>query len=1699
MKLFKYIFTLLVIVTTINASAQVYPVQVTVATTPPYYNYLSHYGDQNNHLLIVATLTDFNSPPVNVRLRLSIEGAGYKVQTRQDVPVGSGYTLSPGVPVFIQGDELLPLLSEQNLAVVSGSPNLNNLPEGLTTICVEVVENGTGGAILATQNCSSFLLQLMQPPQPFLPVCNSVVDTASMFQTFQWSQPQNYIPSIGSELNYTFSLYEWIDTTNYNIFQTGQGLVYTTQTTSPIVQVSNFDVAFQSGRKYVWRVRAQLNSNGLPTQMITQNGLSQPCSFYYGKPVSINEALADGLSINLSTQALTTRKGQAVWTVTDATPGQGLSTYSSYIVEYRKKASEGSSIIYPWSIDTVSTLMLPIYQLEPKQTYEVRVAGMSGNYTSDRTPISEFTTPAAREYACGEADLPFMPGNYQPLPILHMGDVVQIGQFPLNVTQATSLGTPGRFSGYGEIPHDFLAGAKVKVRFDNLLIDREYVVREGTANAMTDGAEGWMNNYYLDHAFRDTVGFVTAYGYSGDSTSIFVVVDGDTLTYAFELPYPIVIYGEGNVAYQFWSDGTVVITTWGTTPSNDQLDATKNLFAKFDAVEGSEKLFDKKQYDHLAANYEVIQCAENFNYWVPNTAKGTAGTTQVKATVHVNTVGYTPNNVSFVIKGGYTTVPQTQVNDTTFILTLPARSFDYQVYAMYEEFKIGKLNISSFDAVTRKVRIVPLVSMSGFTAQDIEAGLNNQFKATNTTFEIEIDTLYSSSTFNEQTVFSDPDATLMSKYTDQMRELRSEYVESNDIANDEYLVFVVQGFENASLDGYMVRGKALGFVTQSTLSNANAFISNLSHELGHGIGGLQHTWGEDLTKQGVTNNLMDYSSSNLKTLTRLQWKDVHDATFTLSLFDSEEDAMGLSTVFSSLAGASYCNENISVFKQDFDDISKVVFQSVEGAVFRFSSSTLNNLEGVILCNGLVISVIGDNGQEFERKTSAYKNGDGDLEIPTLIFDNPTKTNPSKKCYKNDGSYVIGYLPTSDDILVEAPKCEEIDKIFIGPTVNISGEIFEEHPEYFKPYIKNCNEGETCVADNFTSISEEFKTDIKNYVLQLSDLNTHYSNTDKTFVTRKSEGSSYERMISLEHQKILNEKLNQLHYLRPNLSVCFIGYETDQPNKVYSAEQLNEVAQYAIDQASIQFPEREYAVFIINMEKDEYHGTYGVEVNECQSFGYAIKSSRTLLDYAITKQELKSFKYIGGEFLKIYTLLKKPYKISNVYERFDGSLATRVIDRLNNSATDVCGLSSIYNGHVLISKNKAAYDSKQNELDVAYMPILEDPYTGIQATSEQEDARIQNIVQIQQELKALEIQFDAESENDLTNPDLWYIDQDLEKSIANVVEHYIDVSRVVFELRKKRGSEYLINVGQYLYGDESSIGTNTYYEFDAVTIILDPLVYGLLDGIGCIPGVDYITDALGVAYATIRGDGDQVLMYSAALVTPFVGAVVYKQGKKLIGLYIKKTAPDVYSIAVKEAGDDLTNWYRVSNEIPVEPVNLTAAKNELNNSSKLSELPNNKRKVMYDAAKGTENELLNAFKSSTGINAVKSTDNALLNQVKSWQGSGDYPGVDDWEIFEIPAGTKLYGGIPGQSEFYSVEKTLIDADFNKVDYWESLQVKAHPQFGYRPKVAEYTLNSPLKVAVAKTLANSQYGAGGGWQVFVDNFVTNVTFVKEITLE
>ena len=114
--------------------------------------------------------------------------------------------------------------------------------------------------------------------------------------------------------------------------------------------------------------------------------------------------------------------------------------------------------------------------------------------------------------------------------------------------------------------------------------------------------------------------------------------------------------------------------------------------------------------------------------------------------------------------------------------------------------------------------------------------------------------------------------------------------------------------------------------------------------------------------------------------------------------------------------------------------------------------------------------------------------------------------------------------------------------------------------------------------------------------------------------------------------------------------------------------------------------------------------------------------------------------------------------------------------------------------------------------------------------------------------------------------------------------------------------------------------------------------------------------------------------------------------------------------------------------------------------------------------------------------------SIVKKASQWQGKGDYPGIDDWHAGKLKKGDVIYGGIPGQSEFYLSKESLNAAGGSKEALWKSVQVKPHDVFGYRSKVQAYEVLEDIDVATSITKANPQWGKGGATQIFVENFET-----------
>jgi RHS repeat-associated protein len=101
----------------------------------------------------------------------------------------------------------------------------------------------------------------------------------------------------------------------------------------------------------------------------------------------------------------------------------------------------------------------------------------------------------------------------------------------------------------------------------------------------------------------------------------------------------------------------------------------------------------------------------------------------------------------------------------------------------------------------------------------------------------------------------------------------------------------------------------------------------------------------------------------------------------------------------------------------------------------------------------------------------------------------------------------------------------------------------------------------------------------------------------------------------------------------------------------------------------------------------------------------------------------------------------------------------------------------------------------------------------------------------------------------------------------------------------------------------------------------------------------------------------------------------------------------------------------------------------------------------------------------------------------WQSSGTYSKSDKWKDIVLKKGTRIYGGVPGQSSFYTRKEDIEKAGHVSRELWTKLQVAPHNKLGYRQQVQEYEITENIAAAESIVAANIEAGPGGLTQYFI----------------
>lgn len=364
--------------------------------------------------------------------------------------------------------------------------------------------------------------------------------------------------------------------------------------------------------------------------------------------------------------------------------------------------------------------------------------------------------------------------------------------------------------------------------------------------------------------------------------------------------------------------------------------------------------FDEYRFTEWSNHYDSLENDRLKEYQISYKSVGFNLPDNVDA-VFLNKKNFYSDSVSFSIEERNQTIRFAQKNDSTFTLFLPKMTTNYTVSAWYKGVKYGALNVVVYGLKTENVIIVPLVNTRLYK-DSIEQQLNAIYQQANIQFNISIQPVFRHKDFNSKDLFDNPSPD-NDRFSNQMREFRDAYFDSHPNANKRAnYVFIIPGFVDPNLKGYMVLGKAIAFVK---VTDNNEMNLTIARELGRDIGILKNSWKDFGPKKGTTDNLMDESGGI--NLAHFQWENLRHSNHSFSFYDNYEDVRTNNGIVAYYFWKEDKNGNIILEKNDLlESIKrpyKKNFMSYHLNIGDFFFQTLFKVGDYLICLWHIIAFV----------------------------------------------------------------------------------------------------------------------------------------------------------------------------------------------------------------------------------------------------------------------------------------------------------------------------------------------------------------------------------------------------------------------------------------------------------------------------------------------------------------------------------------------------------------------------------------------------------------------------------------------------------------------------------------------------------------------------------------------------------------------
>ncbi len=924
-----------------SISAQQYPVRLVPVVLPPYNVRLSDYAlNSDPKLQLQVLMTDLMEPPHKTGIKFSLESGGRVIAVSNPFVNGlDPFMLHPGSPISLSNLDLKPLFRLENLSGISPTNYAKALPDGLYQYCFQAYDFYTKNN-LSQKSCASVYQVLYEPPFLNLPQKGEKVTKKAEFQgvVFNWSPRQ-----VAPNTKYIFTLKEIWDKQRdpVSAFLAAR-VLWKEESFAPSLYYGVDKTQLIPGKRYAWQVQAVSGTpqyNHSPIQeggVYKNNGLSEIFFFDYVENCPVPAFL----------MAKTTARGRAEiqWTL------QGASS-KLFRVEYRKKGASS-----PWLSETSYQTSAILSGLENNTEYEYRVGAVCGeNKSFDPNDLSQadafaysgvqyFTTNFSNQNK-NSAQCGVMPhvdlANKKPYDRqLTPNEVFTAGDFPVTVISAQ--GNAGNYTGEGFIQVPYLADTKIKVKFNNIQLNSDKQLINGTVETAYDAnesavhyASAGLGEIFGDKGIKDIkinyqIEKITLVMTPAPGVLRIVGIDpnGENKGPVQELPAgkDYTITDSNGKIWQVDEQGTVTegeeIAKSGksnadntegvkTSASGNISEITQysanGVAIKWISMKDSRFYFDTPDITKIPFDrYPQVKDTKGRNIVIPYKAVVKGQKEFIGARIIIEDPKLKEAKIEFKVLGSGKLINAELISNTgnqreyklelkgifsygeeeimAVLLPSEKQQKTNKVDNKQKELKeakqkiIGSFRLVHLEPKNVNLSLVPLDKASEAELDTIAKNIHNTYSRAGINFDIKKQPVLDISAITTKDIDT-PDDNPLSHYSKMQQSINRLY----PAKINEYVLFITEKASSTGQKGFMPLGGQYGYAYKSKDKNTPA------HELGHGVFRLEHPWSNKLIKtpQASTNLLMDYTGG--AELSHFDWKQINDPKIKIYAFQKQTE------------------------------------------------------------------------------------------------------------------------------------------------------------------------------------------------------------------------------------------------------------------------------------------------------------------------------------------------------------------------------------------------------------------------------------------------------------------------------------------------------------------------------------------------------------------------------------------------------------------------------------------------------------------------------------------------------------------------------------------------------------------------------------------------------------------------------------------